>query len=95
MRIIKKRTEFSKTFLLKDGSYATYISAIPIHKEDKKGNLKDIENIGSVKCVTDVQSKLSKESKSIQERSVGDGSTNALIDGDIDLPLYTIGHGLS
>lgn len=93
--LLTERTEFSKTFLLKDGSYATYISAKPIHKEDKNGNLKDIESIGSVKNVADVQSKLSKESKSIQERSNGNNPTNSIVAGDSDLTYSTIGNGIS
>ena len=90
-----ERTEFSKTFLLKDGSYATYVSLEPIHMKDNKGNWKDINNIEKPLKVTDLQKELSQKNERIQTRSGGDRSNGSIVADDNGLLCETIGNELT
>lgn len=61
--ITDKRDEYSKTFLLEDGSYASYISNIPIHEKNSNDEWIDIEDIDTPETMNDVQSVLENSNK--------------------------------
>lgn len=48
-----KRTEFSKTFLMSDGSYTLALYKEPVHYQDAAGNWQDIDNTLSLANRTD------------------------------------------
>lgn len=79
--IESERDKYSKTYLLEDGSYASVISAVPIHQKSDDGIWEEIVDIDEPTTVSDVQSEISTLAEITNE--------NADTSEDEEEPEYT------
>ena len=92
-----ERDEFSKTYLLEDGTYATYVSRTPIHTESSNGKWQDISKIAVPETMEELQSELSTNSNNgIATQSADTTNSNQSVTSEFDdMTIQSIGNGLT
>lgn len=88
-----ERDEFSKTYLLEDGTYATYVSKTAIHTESDNGDWQEISEIGTPETMEELQTELSNSATTFSVRSV-DESQSITTEYD-EMTFQSIGNGLT
>lgn len=91
----KERDEFSKTYLLEDGTYATYVSKTPIHTETDDGEWQEISEITVPETMEELQTEMSSNTSAaaFSARSA-DESQSITTEWD-QMTFQSIGNGLT
>lgn len=69
-----ERDEYSKTYLLEDGTYASIISAKPIHTENENGTWDEIAEISESDTVSEAQANIQSETTSVNSAEQSDSN---------------------
>ena len=88
-----KRDEFSKTYLLEDGTYATYVSKAPIHAKSDDGKWQDIATIDTPETMEELQTEMNTNTATFSTRST-DESPSVTTEWD-EMTFQSIGNGLT
>ena len=89
-----ERDEFSKTYLLEDGTYATYVSKSPIHKETDDGEWQEISEIDMPETMEELQTEMSSNTVTAFSARSADESQSVTTEWD-QMTFQSIGNGLT
>ncbi|MDE5984561.1 MAG: hypothetical protein K2H13_04850, partial [Eubacterium sp.] len=90
----EERNEFSKTYLLEDGTYATYVSNTAIHEKNDDGEWQEIETIDTPETMAEVQSEMSNNTAAAFSARSADENQSITTEWDA-MTFQSIGNGLT
>lgn len=88
-----ERDAFSKTYLLEDGTYATYVSSTAIHTKNDDGEWQEISEISTPETMEELQTEMSNNAVALSANSV-DESQSVTTEWD-EMTFQSTGNGLT
>lgn len=92
----EERDAFSKTYLLEDGTYATYVSNTAIHEQSSDGEWQEISEISVPETMEELQTEMSSNTAGISAYSVNFIEDSPSVTTELDgMTIQSIGNGLT
>lgn len=91
--IEEERKECSKTYLLEDGTYATYISSAALHTENPDGSWEDVADFETPNTIDELKKEVNEKAALFSAES--SDSENSVVADYSDMEFRTIGTGIS